>query len=579
MTALSSEGHTTPTPIQEKAIPYLLEGGDLLGMAQTGTGKTAAFALPILHKLYQKPAEKPAGGKRGAHGPRALILAPTRELAAQVKERFDAYGARTSLKTGLVIGGAPIARQKAMLRRGVDILIATPGRLEDHLRQNSLTLDTIEMLVLDEVDQMLDLGFIHAIRAIAGKCPKDRQSLFFSATMPKEIARLANALLRDPLRIDIEPAERPKIEQSVMFMTKGEKLAALVKLTSDEAVKSALVFTRTKHGADKVVRVLNAAGVTAQAIHGNRSQGQRTRALDAFKNGKARLLVATDIAARGIDVSGVTHVVNYDVPNVPQTYVHRIGRTGRAGKTGIAISFCASDEKPFLRDIERLTGVKVSSTGAYRPEQADRDALVIPDTPPAERRRNSGPRTNRRRADGEGRPQRKKYRGNKPMRDESAPRNENAPRAEKSWADKPRSEKPRSERSRGEGSWAGKPRSDKPRRNAKPHNDNPWRDDSEPTVHARAMNKKRAQPKAERAKPQRERSDAEREADKLIAGLKVGTSGNKKSNKPHSQKRRKKPAGKPAGNPQERTQNKNKGTNDGQGRTARIRRHRGRSAA
>lgn len=563
MTALASEGHNTPTPIQEKAIPYLLDGGDLLGMAQTGTGKTAAFALPILHKLY----ESPAGGKRGAYGPRALILAPTRELAAQVKERFDAYGARTSLRTGLVIGGAPIARQKNMLRRGVDILIATPGRLEDHMRQNAVSLDNVEMLVLDEVDQMLDLGFIHSIRAICGQCPKERQSLFFSATMPREISRLANALLRDPLRIDIEPAERPKIEQSVMFMAKAQKLAALVKFCGDDSVKSALVFTRTKHGADKVVRVLNAAGVSAQAIHGNRSQGQRTRALDAFKRGNARMLVATDIAARGIDVSGVTHVVNFDVPNVPQTYVHRIGRTGRAGKTGIAISFCAPDEKPFLRDIERLMKMKLETTGAYRPEQADRDALVIPDAPKEERRRNSGPRTNRRRTDANGKPQRKKHRGGTFHGSDEETFSESArparKRADKRKTDKPRTDKPHAGKARPEQSKTDKTSQDR----------------VEPTVHARAMKKQRTEKQNTAQQVEKPRSDIEREADKVLAGIafKKGSSSASKNKKP--KKRGTKSAGQPAGKPHARKKTNNKGTDDGQGRTARIRRHRGRSAA
>ncbi len=365
MAALASEGHKTPTPIQSDAIPLLLKGNDLLGMAQTGTGKTAAFALPILHRLYEAPA-----GRR-SNAPRALILAPTRELAGQVKERFSAYGARTGLSVGLVIGGAPIGKQKNMLRRGVDILVATPGRLEDLMKQRAVSLDAVEVLVLDEVDQMLDMGFIHAIRAITGKLPKDRQSLFFSATMPREIKRLAQALLNDPVHIEVKPSERPKIDQSVLFITKPEKLGALIKVINDDAFKSGLVFSRTKHGADKVVRNLRAEGVSAQAIHGNRSQGQRERALKDFKSGNACVLVATDIAARGIDVKGVTHVVNFDLPNVPETYVHRIGRTGRAGATGIAISFCSPEERGDLRAIEKLTGEQFGATGGRDSYRSD----------------------------------------------------------------------------------------------------------------------------------------------------------------------------------------------------------------
>ncbi|WDI31132.1 DEAD/DEAH box helicase [Hyphococcus flavus] len=350
LTALAQEDHQTPTPIQAQAIPALLEGHDLLGIAQTGSGKTAAFTLPLLHRLFETPGNvKPLS-------PRALILTPTRELAGQVRDRVAAYGVRTSLRTGLVIGGAPINKQKNMIRRGVDILIATPGRLEDLMKQDAVSLDAVEYFVLDEVDQMLDMGFIHAIRAITAKLPEDRQSLFFSATMPREIERLANALLRKPVRLEMKRQAPPKIEQSVMFITKPEKIGALMKIAGDSAFTSGLVFSRTKHGADKIVKSLNNAGLPAKAIHGNRSQGQRERALRAFKSGKARILVATDIAARGIDIQGVSHVINFDLPNVPETYVHRIGRTARAGATGIAISFCSPEERSELRSIERLTG-------------------------------------------------------------------------------------------------------------------------------------------------------------------------------------------------------------------------------
>ncbi|MEM8937254.1 MAG: DEAD/DEAH box helicase [Pseudomonadota bacterium] len=350
LTALDQEGHKTPTPIQAAAIPALLIGRDLLGTAQTGSGKTAAFTLPLLHRLIETPA------KAKALHPRALILAPTRELAGQVRDRIYSYGAGASFRAGLVIGGAPINKQKNLIRRGVDILIATPGRLEDLMNQDAVSLDAIDYFVLDEVDQMLDMGFIHAIRAITAKLPKDRQSLFFSATMPREIERLANGLLRDPVRVEMKRQPPPKINQSIMFITKPEKIGALIKIVRGDAFTSGLVFSRTKHGADKIVKSLNGAGLSAQAIHGNRSQRQRERALKGFKSGDTRILVATDIAARGIDVQGVSHVVNFDLPNVPETYVHRIGRTARAGATGTAISFCSPEERAELLAIERLTG-------------------------------------------------------------------------------------------------------------------------------------------------------------------------------------------------------------------------------
>lgn len=368
LTALAQEGHTTPTPIQAEAIPALLAGRDLLGLAQTGSGKTAAFTLPLLHRLFKTPR------KATPFSPRALILTPTRELAGQVRERVAAYGALMTLRTGLVIGGAPINKQKHMIRRGVDVLIATPGRLEDLIKQNAVSLNAVEYFVLDEVDQMLDMGFIHAIRAITAKLPQERQSLFFSATMPREIAKLASALLNDPVRVELKTQARPKIDQSVMFISKPEKIRALVKIAGGDAFKSGLVFSRTKHGADKIAKSLTSAGLSAQAIHGNRSQGQRERALKAFKSGNTRILVATDIAARGIDIQGVSHVINFDLPNVPETYVHRIGRTARAGASGIAISFCSPEERSDLRAIERLTGErfggpsgeKTSSRGDHR---------------------------------------------------------------------------------------------------------------------------------------------------------------------------------------------------------------------
>ncbi len=372
LAALGDEGHETPTPIQAQAIPALLSGRDLLGLAQTGSGKTAAFTLPLLQQLVDKP------GKAKAGGPRALILTPTRELAGQVRDRVNAYGSRTTLRAGLVIGGASIGKQKSMIRKGVDILIATPGRLEDLMKQNAVSLDGVEYFVLDEVDQMLDMGFIHAIRAITGKLPQRRQSLFFSATMPQSIARLAHALLNDPVRVEVKTQAPPKIDQSVEFMAKPEKIGALIKVVSEKSFERGLVFSRTKHGADKIVKSLNKAGFAAQAIHGNRSQGQRERALKAFKSDAIRILVATDIAARGIDIRDVSHVVNFDLPNVPETYVHRIGRTARAGAAGVAISFCSPEERADLRAIERLTGERFGGPGAGAEAKKSRPARQSP---------------------------------------------------------------------------------------------------------------------------------------------------------------------------------------------------------
>lgn len=347
--ALADEGHETPTPIQNGAIPAIMQGRDFQGVAQTGTGKTAAFALPILHHLAENTLEPRRGDCR------VLVLAPTRELAAQVLERFQAYGKRMRLRTGLVIGGAPIGKQKTMARNGLDVLVATPGRLVDLMNQKAIQLNRIEMFVLDEVDQMLDLGFIHAIRTITNALPNERQNIFLSATMPPPIKKLAASLLTNPARVEIAPKKPLRIDQSVVFIEKPAKSGALLDIVKREDFTRGLVFSRTKHGADKIVKVLNAAGAKAFAIHGNRSQSQRERALDAFRKGKAPILVATDIAARGIDITGVSHVVNYDLPNVPETYVHRIGRTGRAGKAGVAISFCSREERPHLRSIERLT--------------------------------------------------------------------------------------------------------------------------------------------------------------------------------------------------------------------------------
>ena len=353
MQALAKEGHTTPTPIQQRAIPSIMDGRDLIGIAQTGTGKTAAFALPILHKLATSKREPRRGDCR------VVILAPTRELAAQVLDRFHAYGRNMRLRTALVIGGASIGKQKTAARNGLDIMVATPGRLQDLMKQGAVRLDQVEMLVLDEVDQMLDLGFIPAIRAITAAMPENRHSIFLSATMPPSIEKLASAFVRNPVRVEIEARSPLKIDQKVIYLERPTKAQTLLDLVNSDDFSMGLVFTRTKHGADKVVKTLNAAGANAHAIHGNRSQAQREKALNAFRTGKAKILVATDIAARGIDISGVSHVINYDLPNVPETYVHRIGRTARAGASGTAISFCSGEERPFLRSIERLTQQRI----------------------------------------------------------------------------------------------------------------------------------------------------------------------------------------------------------------------------
>jgi ATP-dependent RNA helicase RhlE len=353
--ALAAEGYETPTPIQTQAIPHVMAGRDLCGIAQTGTGKTAAFALPILHHFAEHVRQTP---RRGC---RALVLSPTRELASQIADSFRAYGRHLRLSTAVVFGGVPIGKQERTLAGGVDILVATPGRLLDLIDRRSLSLRDVEVFVLDEADRMLDLGFIHDLRRIVKLLPAERQTLFFSATMPATIASLAAAFLNDPVQVAVRPeattAER--VEQSIMFVPTAQKPALLHAVLSEPTVERVLVFTRTKHGADKVVRSLAAGGIAAAAIHGNKSQPQRERALAGFKSGHCRVLVATDIAARGIDVDGVTHVVNYDLPNIPESYVHRIGRTARAGAAGIAISFCNSEEREYLRDIEKVTRMKV----------------------------------------------------------------------------------------------------------------------------------------------------------------------------------------------------------------------------
>lgn len=347
--ALQEEGYSTPTPIQEKSIPILLQRKDLLGCAQTGTGKTAAFSIPILQKLYKTDNRQ---------GIKALILTPTRELAIQIGESFEAYGKYTGLRHAVIFGGVGQKPQTDELKRGIQILIATPGRLQDLVNQGFINLKTLDFFVLDEADRMLDMGFIHDIRRILKLLPPRRQTLFFSATMPPEIEKLAKSMLTAPEKVEVTPVSSTvdTISQSIYFVEKKEKKDLLLYLLKDPAIESVLIFTRTKYGADKLARILNKAGIGAEAIHGNKSQNARQRALTGFKSHTLRVLIATDIAARGIDVDQLSHVINYELPNIPETYVHRIGRTGRAGHNGVAISFCESEELPYLKDIQKLIG-------------------------------------------------------------------------------------------------------------------------------------------------------------------------------------------------------------------------------
>lgn len=354
--ALKVQQYTKPTPIQEQAIPVVLGRKDLLGCAQTGTGKTAAFAIPILQILHQDELYK-----KGPHGIKSLILTPTRELAIQIGESFAAYGKYLRLKHTVIFGGVSQKSQTDALRAGVDILIATPGRLLDLIDQRYIRLDHLKIFVLDEADRMLDMGFIHDVKKVIAKLPQKRQTLFFSATMPAEIQKLANTILVSPVKVAVTPVSSTAeaIKQSVYFVEKNDKKKLLLHLLKERSIASALVFTRTKHGADRVAKDLTRAGVHALAIHGNKSQNARQNALKAFKAGQLRVLVATDIAARGIDIDELSHVINYEIPNVPETYVHRIGRTGRAGASGVALSFCDAEEKEYLGDIQKLIGKSV----------------------------------------------------------------------------------------------------------------------------------------------------------------------------------------------------------------------------
>ena len=391
LAALAAKGYDTPTPIQAQAIPALLEGRDLCGIAQTGTGKTAAFALPSLMRLAAANKMRPPGSCR------MLVLSPTRELAAQIAQSFTDYGKGLRLSVGCVFGGMPIGKQIRMCGAGLDILVATPGRLIDLIEQRALNLRHVEIFVLDEADQMLDLGFIHALKQIDRLLPKERQSLFFSATMPKTIAELGARFLTNPVQVAVTPvaSTAERVDQYVTLVAAKDKQALLTIVLQNEPIDRALVFSRTKHGADRIVKCLGAAGIRSAAIHGNKSQNARTDALAAFKKGDIRILIATDIAARGIDVTGVSHVFNFDLPNVPEQYVHRIGRTARAGATGIAVSFVDGEEKGWLKQIERLTGVKL--TPAPLPSGFDQLKAALPKPPasrpePAQGRRHDAPR-------------------------------------------------------------------------------------------------------------------------------------------------------------------------------------------
>jgi ATP-dependent RNA helicase RhlE len=369
LSALDRQGYKSPTPIQSASIPALLAGKDLLGCAQTGTGKTAAFALPIIQRLSERPV------RLEPRACRTLVVAPTRELAAQIDASFDAYGANSRVGHTCVFGGVGKAPQIKALSRGVDVLIATPGRLLDLHSEKQVRLDKVEIVVLDEADRMLDMGFIRDVRKIMALLPRERQTLLFSATMPNDISGLANSILRDPVRVSVSP-EKPAVElidQTVAFVGKGEKRFFLASLIKEQGAERAIVFTRTKHGADKLARSLSSSGIPAEAIHANKSQNKRTRTMEEFRSGALRVLVATDLAARGIDVDGVSHVYNYELPEVAETYVHRIGRTARAGASGVAVALCDGEEKPLLRAIEKLLrrGVPVAAGEVFERAAAE----------------------------------------------------------------------------------------------------------------------------------------------------------------------------------------------------------------
>jgi ATP-dependent RNA helicase RhlE len=386
--AIEEEKYTQPTPIQERAIPVVLKGIDLLGCAQTGTGKTAAFAIPILQLLTEKKSEK--------KHIKALILTPTRELAIQIEESFKSYGRHLNIRHAVVFGGVNQHSQVQQLKRGVDVLVATPGRLLDLMGQGHVRLNELSIFVLDEADRMLDMGFVHDVKRVIAELPKERQSLFFSATMPNEIIRLANTILTNPIKVEVTPPSTTAqtVKQELHYVEYPEKRAKLIDLIESRNIERALVFTRTKHGANRVAKELNKAGIRAEAIHGNKSQNARQEALNNFKMGKTRMLVATDIAARGIDIDELAYVINFEVPNVAETYVHRIGRTGRAGHSGLALSLVDSEERAYIKDIQKLIGLQIPVVGDIPPAIAfipteERRAIARQNRPP----RNSGDRS------------------------------------------------------------------------------------------------------------------------------------------------------------------------------------------
>ncbi|MDA0220649.1 MAG: DEAD/DEAH box helicase [Proteobacteria bacterium] len=396
LNALATEGYTQPTPIQMAAIPFLLEGHDLLGIAQTGTGKTAAFALPILQWLSE------AEGRPEPKTASVLILTPTRELAVQIAQSFATYGRNLKTSRCLIYGGVGQNPQVNAMRRGVDIIIATPGRLLDLMNQGHVKLNGVETFVLDEADRMLDMGFINDVRKIVAKLPKDRQTIFFSATMAPEVSKLAGDILRNHKRVEVAPPATTveRIAQKVMFVNTGDKLALLRELLKGDTIQRAIIFTRTKHGANRIAEQLVKAGETSDAIHGNKSQNARQKALTDFRNGKVRTLVATDIAARGIDIDGISHIINYDLPNEPESYVHRIGRTARAGADGTAFSFCAADEVAFLHDIEKITRQKIEIDGEHPFHAEAVAASHASGKAPRVNRQNQGQRQNQNRGGG-----------------------------------------------------------------------------------------------------------------------------------------------------------------------------------
>ncbi len=392
--AIADEGYTTPTPIQEKSIPHLLEGRDLLGVAQTGTGKTAAFALPLLNHLAKN------GERLARRQPRSLIIAPTRELACQIGDSIRDYSRHLHLRSAVVFGGVSIRPQIKTLARGVHVLVATPGRLIDLMNQGHVQLDAVGVFILDEADRMLDMGFINDVKKIAAKMSRRRHTVMFSATMPKSVQGLAEGLLNNPVKVEVAPSSTTaeKVEQRVLFVPKDKKRALLGELMNDQAMKRVLIFTRTKHGADRVAKHLHQSGIQSDAIHGNKAQNARQRALKSFRSGRIRALVATDIAARGIDVEGVTHVINFELPNDPESYVHRIGRTARAGTSGIALSFCDKDERSALRDIEKTIrqSVEVIDDHPYHAADIANDQGPARHSPQRKKRPNNRRRNPRR---------------------------------------------------------------------------------------------------------------------------------------------------------------------------------------